>query len=248
MKEYYAELFVPLLKDLPAVHASTRTSAFVGPTTRCRASARRRTRSSSWNTARSAISWSRATYAEVFRAPTIVDLSLAPTQDAPTFNDPCTGLTAAQFNANPNLAKACVGVPLDGSFAQPQKQITGLITGSANLKPEEGDVTTVGVVYDSSLVRGLSLSVDYWKYKLDNLITQVDPNFAADQCVATGADAFCGLMNRFDGGPNSGLFQVFQEPIVNLGTLETDGIDFGVKYALRDTPAGSWNISSTSPA
>ncbi len=37
----------------------------------------------------------RATYAEVFRAPTIVDLSLAATQDAPTFNDPCTALTAA---------------------------------------------------------------------------------------------------------------------------------------------------------
>jgi outer membrane receptor protein involved in Fe transport len=243
VKEYYAELFMPLLKDLPAVHAlnvnlgirrSEYSVASIGQSTNAQFKVEYRPINDILV---------RATYAEVFRAPTIVDLSLAATQDAPTFNDPCTNLTAAQFSANPNLAKACVGVPLTGDFSQPQKQITGLITGNANLKPEDGDVTTVGVVYDSSQIRGLSLSVDYWKYKLDNLITQVDPNFAAQQCVATGDDTFCGLMVRFDGGPNSGEFQVFREPIVNLGKLETDGIDFGVKYALRDTPAGSWNIS-----
>jgi len=30
---------------------------------------------------------------------------------------------------------------------------------------------------------------------------------------------------------------------VNLGRLETNGVDIGVKYALRDTPVGTFNIS-----
>jgi len=36
----------------------------------------------------------RGSYATVFRAPTINDLSLAPTQTNPTFTDPCTNLTS----------------------------------------------------------------------------------------------------------------------------------------------------------
>jgi outer membrane receptor protein involved in Fe transport len=131
----------------------------------------------------------------------------------------------------------------DTEFAQPQSQITGLITGSPDLKPEEGDVVTFGFVYDSSFIRGFSASVDFWRYKLDDLITQLDPNFAVNQCVATGAPQFCDLMVRFEDGPNAGQFQVFREPIVNLGRLETDGVDFGIKYQIRDTPAGSWNVS-----
>jgi outer membrane receptor protein involved in Fe transport len=31
-------------------------------------------------------------------------------------------------------------------------------------------------------------------------------------------------------------------PTVNLGTLETDGVDVGLRYALRDTPIGSWTF------
>ena len=105
-------------------------------------------------------------------------------------------------------------------------------------------MVTFGVVYDPNFVQGLSLTVDYWQYKIEDMITPLDPNFAVDQCVQTGNPDFCGLMYRYPStSNNAGLFQVFQEPIVNLGKLKTDGIDFGVKYALRDTPIGSFNIS-----
>ncbi|MEJ1960220.1 MAG: TonB-dependent receptor [Gammaproteobacteria bacterium] len=243
VKEYYAEVFIPILKDAPFAHAlnvdaGIRKSDYsldtIGSSTNAQFKVEYRPISDVLL---------RATYAEVFRAPTITDLSLSSAQDAPTFSDVCTGLTAAQVTANPNLNLACVGVPRDGSFAQPQKQITGLISGTPTLKPENGDVTTFGVVYDSSQIRGLSLSVDYWKYKLDDLIDQVDPNFAVRQCAANGNPTFCDLMVRFDSGPNAGQFQVFKEPIVNLGKLKTDGIDFGVKYALRETAAGSFNVT-----
>lgn len=243
VKELYAEFFLPLLKDLPGVHALNLTAGVRY------SDYSRKTIGDSTNT-QFKVEYRpindvllRASYAEVFRAPTIVDLSQAPTQNAPTFTDPCAALTSADLAANPNYQLACQGVAPDTNFQQPLSQITGLFIGNPNLKPETGDVTTFGVVYDVSQVPGLSFTVDYWKYKIEDIITNLDVNFAADQCVATGAPQFCGLMFRYTSGPNAGQFQVFQQPTVNLGELKTDGIDFGVKYALRSTPIGNFNIS-----
>jgi len=242
VRELYTEFFVPLLKDLPAVQALNFTAGVrysdyskdtIGDDTTFGAKLEYRP---------VADLLIRGTYADVFRAPTINDLSLAPTQNNPTFNDPCTNLTSAQLAANPNYALACVGVAPDTGFSQPNSQITALLQGTADLKPETGDVITFGAVYDSSLIRGLSLSVDFWQYKIEDIITSLDSNFAVDQCVATGNPDFCGLMFRFDAGPNAGEFKVFRTPTVNLGTLETDGIDVGVRYALRDTPIGTFNF------
>jgi len=242
VREIYTEFFVPLLKDLPGVQALNFTAGVrysdysidsIGDDTNAQFKVEYRPISDLLV---------RGSYAQVFRAPTILDLSKAPSQDSPTFNDPCTGLTAAALAASPGLQRACVGVPTDGEFAQPNSQVTGLIIGNPNLKPETGDVTTFGVVYDPNFVEGLSLTVDYWKYNIEDLITPLDPNFAVGQCVETGT--YCDLLYRYpSSSPNAGEFQVFQEPIVNLGVLETDGIDFGVKYALRDTAAGSFNFS-----
>lgn len=244
VRELYAEFLVPILKDLPGVQqlnvsAGVRYSDYskdtIGNSTNAQFRVEYRP---------IADLLVRASYAEVFRAPTIVDLSLAPTQDAPTFADPCTNLTAAMVAANPNLALACVGVPLDEGFSQPNSQITGLIQGSQDLKPETGEVMTAGIVYDPNFVEGLSFTVDYWTYEIEDLITQLDPNFAIQQCVQTGNPTFCGLVFRY--GADSALageIQVFREPIVNLGKLETDGVDIGMKYSLRDTGAGTFNIS-----
>jgi outer membrane receptor protein involved in Fe transport len=244
VREVYTEFFFPLLKDLPGVQslnvtAGVRYSDYsldsIGDDTNAQFKVEYRPISDLLV---------RGSYAQVFRAPTLLDLSKAPSQDSPTFNDPCTGLTDAAVAANPNLALACQGVPRDGSFSQPNSQITGLIVGSPDLKPETGDVVTFGVVYDPGFIQGLSVSVDYWKYKIEDLITALDPNFASDQCVETGNPEFCDLQFRYPStSNNAGLHKVFVEPIVNLGKLQTDGVDIGVKYALRDTAAGSFNFS-----
>ncbi|MBX5463341.1 MAG: TonB-dependent receptor [Steroidobacteraceae bacterium] len=244
VRELYGEVFLPILKEKPGAYAlnfnaglrwSDYSKSSIGSSTNGEVEVEYRPISDLLI---------RGSWTEVFRAPTLADLSFPPTQDAPTFNDPCTNLTQAAVDANPNLALACVGVPRDGTFTQPNSQITGLIFGSQDLKPETGDVWTAGIVYDSSYLPGLSLSVDYWRYKVEDLITQLDPNYAAGQCVLTGDPQFCGLLFRYpETSNNAGLFQVFQEPIVNLGKLETDGIDFGIKYTRRDTPIGSFNVS-----
>ncbi|HYJ40766.1 MAG TPA: TonB-dependent receptor [Steroidobacteraceae bacterium] len=181
------------------------------------------------------------TFAEVFRAPTILDLYASPANNSSTFTDPCVGLTTARITANPNLALACVGVPTDGSFEQPNGQVTGLLMANEDLDPETGDVMTFGITWQPSFLNNnFSIRVDYWEYQIDDVITQLDTNFSINQCVATGDPAFCNLVTRFTDPQNAGIVYLFRQPTVNLGTLETDGVDIGASYHLRDTPAGNW--------
>jgi len=241
-KQAYVELFVPLLKDLPGVHA---LNIDIG--------ARYSDYDKFGNTTKGDLKLEyrpvqdllvRGTYSQIFRVPTITDLYASPVNSSITFTDPCTGLTSAQVAANPNLSVACQGVPVDADYAYGLSQITGLLLANPDLKPETGDVKTFGVVYEPNFVRGLSLEVDYWKYHIEDVITTLDPNYSINQCVQTADPAFCNLVTRFGPGAASpGDILVFQAPTVNLGALDTVGIDYGVRYMLRDTGIGSFQFS-----
>src|SRR5207237_1342181 len=180
LKELYAEALVPLLKDLPGARALNFTAGVrysdysnFGKTTKGQAKLEYRPVSDVML---------RGTFAQIFRAPTVNDLFAGPAQNAATFTDPCNKLTPAIVASNPNYAKICQYVPQDGTFAQANSQITALTSGNPNLSPETGNVLTYGLIYDSSWVRNLSLSVDVWRYKINEVITLIDPNFAATQC------------------------------------------------------------------
>lgn len=240
--QMYLELYVPLLKDLPAVHSlsfdyGVRYSNYqiFGSTTRSDFKLE-------YRPIRDLLV--RGTYSQIFRVPTINDIAASPTNTSVTFNDPCTGLTSAQLSGpnGANYAKACQGVIPDTAFEQPNGQITGLITPNPKLTPETGHVYTYGVVWEPSQVQGLSLDIDFWNYEIDGLITQVDPNFSANQCLATGETKFCDLNHRYTSGANTGLILVFEQPTLNLGTLKTNGIDYGAGYNLKDTRAGGFNF------
>ncbi|HLQ12955.1 MAG TPA: TonB-dependent receptor [Steroidobacteraceae bacterium] len=245
-KEVYAELFVPLLKDMPGakalnLDAGVRYSSYslFGNTTKAQLKIEYRPVSDLLV---------RGTYSQVFRVPTLGDLYTAPAISNPTFNDPCYGLTAAAAAANPNLAADCVGVlgngKPDGSYAyNGTAQITAVLLSNPNLKPETGNVVTYGFVLQVPGVQNLSVSVDMWRYELNNLITALDPNYVSDQCLASGNPDFCGLITRYTFGVNQGEVRAFQLPTVNLGQLKEDGTDFGVKYQLKNTRAGNFNFS-----
>jgi outer membrane receptor protein involved in Fe transport len=240
-KEGYAEIFFPLLKDLPGVKAlnldlGARYSSYslFGETTKGQFKVEYRPISDLLV---------RGTVAQVFRAPTVDDVYAPPTANSPTLNDPCNGYTGVGTALYPNLPKACVGVPTNGTFQEPQNQVTGLLTSNSNLKPETGLVKTFGFVYDSSLLRGFSMSVDYWDYKVENLLTQLDPNFAIQQCATTGAPQFCNLISRYTSGINAGQVIVFYQPTFNLGQLTTDGIDTSLKYSLKTDAIGTFQFT-----
>ena len=241
-KEEYLELFIPLLKDLPGVRALN-----------IDAGVRHSDYSLFGSTTKSDVKLEyrpvkdlliRGTFSQVFRVPTILDLFQPALNSSVTFNDPCNGLTAAKVAANPNLNLACKGVPQDGSFAEPNGQITGLNTGNPNLKPETGLVKTVGFVYDPSFVPGFSVDATYWSYHIANIITTLDANYSIQQCVATGSPTYCNLVTRYgDGAAAPGAVLVFQQPTSNLAVLDTDGVDLGIHYTIKNTPVGSFQAS-----
>ncbi|MBL8201692.1 MAG: TonB-dependent receptor [Chromatiales bacterium] len=236
--EVYGEIFLPIVKDAPFARSLNVTlgirysdySTF-GDTTNGSFKVE-------WKPVDSLLV--RASYADIFRAPTIYDLYQAPTASAETFTDPCVGLTSAQLAGNPNYALACEGVTPDSGFAQPNAQIDAQQIGGAvagfDLRPEEGEAFTAGFVYQPEALPGLSLSVDYWSYSIDDVIQQIDVNVAADTCVQTGSPLYCNLINRF---PDGTIF-LFVTPTVNLGSLDTDGVDVSVAYAFPTTAIGDF--------
>ena len=241
-KQEYLELYIPILKDLPLVHS---LNADIGVRHNDYSLFGKSTKADfkvEYRPVKDILL--RGTFSQVLRVPTVNDLYAAPVNTSVTFNDPCTGLTAAKVAATPNLALACKGVPLDGSFKQPNGQITGLNESNPNLKPETGKVKTAGIVYDSSFVPGLSLSADYWTYHIDGLITTLDANYSIGQCIATASPTFCNLVTRYTTGApsNLGLILAFANPSFNLGSLDTSGVDIGLKYTLRDTPFGAYQF------
>ncbi|MGQ0619714.1 MAG: TonB-dependent receptor plug domain-containing protein [Panacagrimonas sp.] len=231
-REYYGELFLPLLSGKPFVE---QLNVILGG----RYSDYSRFGSST--NLKGAIEYRpmqellvRASYAEVFRAPTITDLFLNVTANAATFTDPCTGLTQAALDAPDFLELVCQNVVPDGAFIPDNGQVTGRFRGNTDLEPEDGDVLTYGFVYDPNFLKGLSVTVDFWQYQLDDTIEPLDVNTTATLCRQTGADTFCGLINR---GPE-GQVKFIDQPIFNLGEIDTSGVDLGFKYRVPTTRFG----------
>src|SRR6185437_5096340 len=240
--DLYGELFAPLLKDAPGakslnIDLGVRWSDYsdFSATTKGQVKVEYRPVSDLLV---------RGTFSQVYRAPTVQDLAQAPVINNPTFIDPCNGLTPAALASNPGLGKFCQGVIPDGKFREPNGQITAELRSNPNLKPETGEVTTYGVVYDPSWLSDFSLSVDFWRYTIDNVLVQLDPAFTAQQCIASGSPFYCGLVFRFPAtSAQPGQIQVLLQPTENAGQLKTDGIDLGMKYALRHSPLGSFRFS-----
>ena len=242
VKELYAEIYVPILADAPFARSLNVTlgirysdySTF-GDTTNGSFKV-------DWKPVDSLLV--RASYADIFRAPTLIDIYQAPTASAETVTDPCVALTAQNLIDNPNLALACENVDPDGTFAQPNAQVDALQVGSngvgGDLQPEEGEAITFGFVYEPEALRGLMLSIDFWYYSIDNVITAIDPQTTLDVCASTGSAQFCDYINRFGDGT---VLQILF-PTANLGKLDTNGIDFSVSYPVPSTSVGDFRVGA----
>jgi outer membrane receptor protein involved in Fe transport len=239
-KEIYAELLIPILKDVPFANALnltlgdrySRYSDFGGT-----------------NNTKFAVEYRpvedlllRGTVSKVFRAPTVSNLFAGSGSDAPQAIDPCYGLHGT--NA------ACVGVPGDGSFQKlpgQTSQINGVISGSeaagSSLTPEFGKSFDYGFVYDPHWIPGLSLSMDLWRVYLNDEISRVTAENALNLCFLQNGGPTCGLIHRNVGGPNAGQISFVQEPIGNLGRLDAKGVDLQAHYRLPETAFGNFSVS-----
>ena len=169
------------------------------------------------------------------RAPNINDLFSPQSMGLWAGTDPCATatpeLTQAEC-ANTGVSAAQYGfVP-----KSPADQYGAVFGGNPQLSPEESDSITIGAVFTPTggFVEGLTLSVDYWKFELVDVISSgIGPELTVRQCADTGLAVFCDLINR---GGNGNLWlgtANIQSTNVNIGAAEVEGVDVTGTYVME---------------
>jgi len=249
--EYFAELTIPVLKDVflakeLEIRAAVRKSDYsanglVGlvPTTADPGSPTNAMYGLKWKPIDDLMF--RASYGEVFRAPSAFDLYGGGGESFPTVSDPCRTNTAGTNWQTPANATACLAASLGGTAGfgviQPNSQIRTLVGGDPNLKPEFGNTFTYGFVYSPSWAEGLDLTIDYWEVELTDLQTSIGAGTIMNRCLGTGGQVqdtfFCGNVTR----NANGTVETVRTARTNLNGYRTAGIDFGGVYRWD---AGEW--------
>ncbi|WOT06669.1 TonB-dependent receptor plug domain-containing protein [Shewanella youngdeokensis] len=111
-------------------------------------------------------------------------------------------------------------------------------TSDENLQPEESESYTAGLVYSPSYVEGMSLTVDYWRFKVKNAIARMDVQNGLDNCYA-GDTSACEAFNIGSNGDLSNLTSA----LTNVGYQDTSGIDFNLAYSFEAANL-DWTVSN----
>ncbi|WP_375395362.1 TonB-dependent receptor domain-containing protein [uncultured Sphingomonas sp.] len=231
--EGYAEIDVPILKDHRFFEELTASGAG-------RYSSYNTTAGGVWSY-NAGIVWSpfygvrfRGSYGHSVRAPTQSDLYTSPTQNFGFIADPCDAQNVnngTQFRvANCSAAGIPAGFINDPARTQ---TLSFVDAGNPGLKAETSNSYTGGIVLEPHQIRGLSLSVDYYKIKVDNLISSVAIQTIVNQCYdsATLNNPYCALL--FPRDPTTHLFAtpyVGTASTLNFARQTTSGIDAELSY------------------
>jgi outer membrane receptor protein involved in Fe transport len=240
VKEAYAELLVPVLKDLPFVHS---LNVDIGD------------RYSKYSDFGSTNNWKvaieyrpiedlllRGTVSKVFRAPTATNLFAGPEFDSPTATDPCAGVLGVSSN------KACQGhnVPQQ-NFSQISAYTMGSLFAAENnltsnvLQPEHGKSFDYGFVYDPEWIGGLSINADVYRILLNNLIIAEagEAQTILTDCFNTQGPICSNIVRASDGS-----LKFVIESAFNSGNLVDQGLDIGAHYRLPTTAWGNFRIGA----
>ena len=250
VNEGYGEIEVPILQDLPFAHELTLNGGL-------RYSAYRNAQQSSglkskynvW-TYKGEATWApakdarfRFSYNRAIRAPNISELFGSRSIGNVSTQDPCSGTSPA---ASLDICRLTgVTQAQYGNIVEcPSDQCSAQYGGNAALKPEKADTYTAGLVLTPQMVRNLTLTVDYYRIKVKDYISSVDPSLAISQCVAASDPFYCGLFTR---DPRSGAIFGSNGYIVsttyNTGSLKTSGIDLTADYTLGIGTLGKLNLN-----
>ena len=207
VKEAYAEVAVPILKDVPfarelSVNAAGRYTDY--------------STSGSVETWKVGLSWApfdalrfRATRSRDIRAPTLTELFGAVNSGQVAFLDTHT-------NTN--------------------SRITTISRGNPDLKPELADTITAGVVFAPDFIPRLQMSVDYYDIKIKDAIGTPNQQIAYDRCEESGGSApSCALIVRpfpFDNHTPANFPTTRLSYPINQSRVTVSGLDYEISYRL----------------
>jgi iron complex outermembrane receptor protein len=102
-------------------------------------------------------------------------------------------------------------------------QILVNYTSDADLKPEESESFTAGVVWE--IADGLSTTMDYWQFDITNAISRVNVQNEMNKCFSDDLVA-CETIGITPDGDLSEMTST----LTNIGQQNTSGIDWNVSY------------------
>ena len=237
VKEAFAEIRVPILKDVPffqelTLGAAGRVAKYKGATGTVYAYNGTATYAPIKDLT------FRGTYSHSVRAPNLSELYSAQSQNfAPGFVDPCSARNIATGSSNRAANCAAAGIPAgyDFVYVQSLEIVSG---GNPNLKAETSNSYTGGALFKPTFLPGFTASVDYYTITVNNVISSVDAQTIANNCYDLAAgNAFCSLFQRAGaGGAPSGEVanQIIEGSLfagsLNFAKLKARGIDTNIAY------------------
>ncbi|WP_226663150.1 TonB-dependent receptor plug domain-containing protein [Microbulbifer aggregans] len=153
-----------------------------------------------------------------FRAPGIYELYSGSAQSYETLTDPCSTGTSNPSGRGDNCSE------VSAAFEQAGNQIPTNIGGNQDLKPEEAETFTFGVVWTPSFVDDMSITLDYYDIKVENAITSPDLQRILDDCYRDGSATACSFVSR----GNSGQIERLEGAKMNIGQIDTRGVDIDI--------------------
>jgi len=230
--EYFIEVNVPLLADMPFFHRLSAGAAFRTADYSHIGEADAYKFDLLWAPVRDVTF--RATMSEAVRAPNITEAFLPITSTFFNISDPCD---KDVIGNDPDRAANCAldpDVPPQPFESSTNASIRGTIAGNPNLDPEEAETFTYGVVFQPRWVDGLAISLDYYDITIENAIASVAAQTIINNCYDTPGGLTTQFCDLFDRDPaDGGNIRFLRQSVVNIARLETSGIDVNVLYSLE---------------
>ncbi len=241
VKEAYAELNAPLLKDVSfaellefsgAVRLSDYSTS--GSTTTFKAGA-------NWKPVHDLRL--RGTWAQGFRAPSIGELFGTQSRFDSAIDDPCSVNSALPRNItnDPAVAANCAaqGAP-SGSTSQPDDQLPVITSGNPDLKAEKSKSWVLGAVYSPGFIPRFSIEANWYKIDIKGAIQAFPAQTTLYNCVYNNDPLACARVSR--GG---GEVARIDAQLANVAAIKTKGIDLNLAYRTLETGVGrfgfTWN-------
>jgi iron complex outermembrane receptor protein len=247
VKELFAEINLPVLKDAPFAERLTFGAAF---------------RTSDYSTIGKTNTWKvdavyapvravtlRGTYSQAVRAPNIAELF---SPDSSTFNfivDPCdvnelnNGASVREANCATLLNELGVDPTTFLPSNTPQATLftEGTFGGNRNLSEETAKTWTAGVVLRPEFVPGLTMSFDWYDIEIEDAINTPEAIELAELCVDQPSldNPYCAGIDR---DPDTGFIIGFTVRPDNVASFHTAGLDMTLDYLLQTDRKGDFRF------
>jgi len=225
--EFFTELVLPVLKDVPGAHELTFSAAY---------------RTSDYSHVGSTDAWKadflwapiesfrfRGTLGEAVRAPNINEAFQAFSPGFDNIADPCD---VDNIFDDPDRVANCAALGIPAGFqANDNVSIDILSGGNPNLDPEESESSTIGFIFQPTFLPGFSLTVDYYDIEITDAISFVDAQDVLDNCVDATGGPDTGFCSQIDRDPVTNDVVLVTSGFLNASAFDTEGYELNARYS-----------------